>query len=189
MRRMSAAARAVVLVLAALVGVTVMATPAVAEENPNVRYTTSVRNAAIHEMRASYSWQCMDVRGESTSMGAVVQRFDCKGQLNQRFYFVRDRAPGTFTIRAYWQAYCVGPSATSGNGLVLNDCNTPGNVYHWVDRGNNHWEIVDSYGRCIRDNGRRVQLTLTTCAPVAEPYPTLWTARYHRQYDYGSIYG
>lgn len=187
--RITVWARAGVAALGVLMGLTLLTTPAAAQPNPNVRYTIYVTNAAIHEIRGSYSWDCMDIRGRSTNPGAIVQLANCNGQLNQRFYFIA-YSDGTFSIRAYWQAYCIGATVAGQNApITLNTCNSPGNNFRWVDQGNNHWEIVEATtGLCMRENGGRGQLTLVTCPrPVAVPYPSLWTARYMGQYNYGNV--
>lgn len=189
MERRRTSTRVLIAVLTALMGLVLLSAPASAAPNPNVRYTVYVTNAAIHEMRASYSWHCMDIRDKSTKPGAIVQRTECNGQLNQRFYFV-DHGNGTFSIHAYWQGYCIGAVAPAQHApITLNDCNNYGSSFRWVDQGNNHWEIVEANtGMCMRENGRRGQLTLATCTrPLAVPYPTLWTAVYKGQYNYGNV--
>ncbi|MCP2259815.1 Ricin-type beta-trefoil lectin domain-containing protein [Streptoalloteichus tenebrarius] len=189
------AARAVLAVVTGLLGLAVLGTPAsaaTAQSNPNVRYTTSFRNAAIHEIRASYTWKCLDIRGESTNPGAVVQTYDCKGKLHQRFAFLPVSNDGLFSIVVFGR-YCIGGAngAThDGAPVVTAPCTGPSQFFRWVDRGSNHWEIVEaSSGRCLQDNGPRAQVTLRDCPPVQEPYPSLWTAIYDRQFDYGSIWG
>ncbi|MCK1819206.1 RICIN domain-containing protein [Streptomyces sp. XM83C] len=157
-----------------------------------VRYSPWITNAYIYEMRGSYSWQCMDVRGESQSPGAIVQRFDCKGKLHQRFFFIAQNEPGLFMIGVYGK-YCVGAQnaqIADGTPMVINHCQGPGQMFRWVDRGNNHWEIVEAAsGKCLTIHGRREALTLGACGNISEPYPTLWTPIYDRVYNYTSITG
>ncbi|MET9153413.1 RICIN domain-containing protein [Streptomyces griseoflavus] len=176
--------------LAALLVLIVPGTATAAD--PPIRYTGWITDAAIHEMRASYSWQCMDVRGESQSPGAVVQRYDCKGRLHQRFYFTPSGTPGLFMIGVYGK-YCVGAqnaSVADGTPMVIGHCQGPGQHFRWVDQGNNHWEIVEAAsGKCLIDGGRREAIRLGTCGNIAEPYPSLWTPLYHRQYNYTSVWG
>ncbi|MCZ7462154.1 hypothetical protein [Streptomyces sp. WMMC940] len=50
-------------VLASLLVLLIPGTAAAAD--PHVRYTSWLTNAAVHGMRASYSWQCLDVRGDA----------------------------------------------------------------------------------------------------------------------------
>ncbi|MDT3725839.1 RICIN domain-containing protein [Streptomyces sp. DSM 41972] len=159
--------------------------------DPPVRYTPWITDAAIYEMRASYSRQCMDVRGGSQSPGAIVQRFDCKGKLHQRFYFT-SLGNGQFVIGVDGR-YCVGAqNGVPGDGapMVIGHCQGPGQIFRWTDRGNGHYEIVDAAsGLCLRDNGRREPIRLGACGQISEPSPSLWTPLYHRQYDYTSLNG
>lgn len=181
--------RAVAVLMSVLV--LLLSTPAQAADPP-IRYTTTPLNAAIYEIRASYSWQCLDVRGESQHPGAVIQRFDCKGRLHQRFYFMPSNTPGLFHIGVFGQ-YCVGAqnaSTADNTPIVLGYCQGPGQYFRWVDQGNNHWEIVEaSSGKCLHDTGRRSAVMLRACGSIQEPYPSLWTPRYDRQYDYSSVWG
>lgn len=186
-------ARAGILVaaLASLLAVLMPGTANAAD--PAIRYTTSLRNASIYEMRASYSWQCIDVRGGSTSPGAIIQRYDCNGKLHQRFYFMQSGTPGLFTIGTLGR-YCIGANLTPGpdyyKTVVTGYCQGPGQLFRWVDQGNNHWEIVEAQtGLCLHDTGRRNPVELRPCGNITVPYPSLWTPRYHTQYDYGSIWG
>ncbi|WP_162625168.1 RICIN domain-containing protein [Streptomyces cadmiisoli] len=180
-------------IAAVLVSLFVLLVPSAAQAaDPPIRYTGWITNAAIYEMRASYSWQCMDVRGESQSPGAIVQRYDCKGKLHQRFYFQPSGTPGLFMIGVYGR-YCVGAqnaAVADGTPMVIGHCQGPGQLFRWVDRGNDHWEIVEAAsGKCLMDAGRREAIRLGTCGNIAEPYPSLWTPRYDRQYNYTSVWG
>ncbi|MCY0932507.1 RICIN domain-containing protein [Streptomyces sp. H27-H1] len=182
--------RGVIAVLMSLL-VLLIPTPANAAD-PAIQYTTSPFNAAIYEMRASYSWQCLDVRGESQSPGAVIQRYDCKGKLHQRFYFMSSNTPGMFYIGVFGK-YCIGAanaSTADNTPIVMGYCQGPGQHFRWVDQGNNHWEIVEAAsGKCLHDTGRGSAIQLRACGNIAEPYPSLWTPLYHRQYNYGSVWG
>ncbi len=89
-------------VVAALMGLFALLVPtsAHAAENPGIRYTTSFRNAAVYELRAAVSWKCLDLRGGGApQVGQVVQTFDCKTGLHQRFHF-QSLGNGNFTIGA-----------------------------------------------------------------------------------------
>jgi len=180
-------------ILGTLASLLVLLIPGTADAaDPPIRYTSWINNAAIYEMRASYSWQCMDVRGESQNPGAVIQRFDCKGRLHQRFYFMASGTPGLFHIGVYGK-YCIGAqnaSTADNTPIVLGHCQGPGQHFRWVDRGNNHWEIVEAAsGKCLHDTGRRSAVQLRTCGNITEPYPSLWTPIYDRQYNYTSVWG
>ncbi|MEU9864432.1 RICIN domain-containing protein [Streptomyces sp. NPDC047971] len=161
-------------------------TAAHADYNPNVRYTSSPYNAAIHEIRASYSWQCLDIRGESTKVGAVIQRYDCKGQHHQRFVFY-PMGGENFAVGTYGGAMCLGtPNASKAPGTGVIQA-TGGNclTLRWQDRGSNHWEMVEvGTGQCLLDTGRRSQVVLGACGGVGEPWPSLWTPRFDRYFNY-----
>jgi len=186
------APRAIIALLMALFGLIGAAGSATADENPNVAYTTDLRDAAIHEVRASYSWQCLDVRAASTSEGAIIQRFDCNGKLHQRFYFTRTGVD-TFGIGTLGR-WCLGPQNSSfadETPIVTQSCLLGfGQHFRWVARGNGHYDIVEAWsGKCLVETGRRSPVVLRTCPAVAEPYPSLWTPLYHRQYNYSSVWG
>jgi Ricin-type beta-trefoil lectin domain len=165
---------------------------ATAATEPSVYYTPWITDASIYEMRASYSWGCMDVKGESQSPGATIQRFDCKGKLHQRFYFTRSTTPGLFMIHVYG-SYCIGTQNAQGavgTPIVLGYCQGPGQLFRWADGGSNHWEIVEAAsGKCLMDRGRAQPITLGTCGNLTEPYPSLWTPLYKGQYNYTSLNG
>ncbi|ONI89599.1 hypothetical protein ALI144C_04460 [Actinosynnema sp. ALI-1.44] len=164
---------------------------AATQSEPAIYYTTSMRSASIYEVRASYSWKCLDLRGGSNNPGTVVQTFDCKGRLHQRFWFMRSGTPGLFHMGAF--AYCLGTqnaSTAENTPIVLGHCQGPGQHFRWVDRGSNHWDIVEaSSGKCLTDTGYRSAMQLRTCAPMQEPYPTLWTPLYAGQWDYSNPNG
>ncbi|GAB2914374.1 RICIN domain-containing protein [Streptomyces sp. YPW6] len=175
-----------------LVALLVLLVPAVAhaDSNPNVRYTSTPYNAAIHEIRASYSWKCLDIRGGSTNVGAVIQTFDCKGRHHQRFSFYPVGGEN-FVIATYGGATCLGTvnaSKATGAGVVQatgGDCLT----LRWKDRGGNHWEMVETFtGQCLRDTGRRSQVVLGACGSTGEPWPDLWTPRFDRYFDYTNFF-
>ena len=158
--------------------------------NPNIRYTTSVFDAALYEVRASHSWQCLDVQGGNINPGAVVGRWDCKGNLHQRFYFMPSGTDGLFHIGVYGR-YCLGRDLQGGSAdVVLDHCQGPGQHFRWVDRGNDHWEIVETTtNKCIHDAGRGNPVQLRDCGDITDPYPSLWSPRYTGQYNYGSFNG
>ncbi|MFJ5776964.1 RICIN domain-containing protein [Streptomyces sp. NPDC093094] len=174
--------------VASLVALLTLLVPAAAhaDTNPNVRYTSTPYNAAIHEIRASYSWACLDIRGESTSVGAVIQTYDCKGRHHQRFAFY-PAGGENFYIATYGGAMCLGTPNSSkapGAGVVQAngyDCLT----LRWKDRGSNHWEMVEvSTGQCLIDTGRRSQVVLGSCGSTGVPWPDVWTPRFDRYFNY-----
>lgn len=159
-----------------------------ADTNPYVAYSRSMTPGAIHEIRASYSWKCLDVRGASNKQGTAIQTFDCKGKLHQRFLFVGHSEH--FNILTW--AGCLGTGGgnrTAGAGVVQtqgSECLT----FRWADRANNHWEIVEEYsGLCLRDTGRANQVVLGACGVTGEPYPSLWRPIYDRMWNFNSVNG
>ncbi|MDH6540235.1 RICIN domain-containing protein [Streptomyces lavendulae] len=182
-------------VVAALMGLFALLVPASAQaaENPGIRYTTSFRNAAVYELRAAVSWKCLDLRGGGApQVGQVVQTFDCKTGLHQRFHF-QSLGNGNFTIGAFG-TYCLGPQGGSpapGAPIVLTNgwgCST----FTWNYRGTpeypNRWEIVEaSTGQCIRDTGRRSQAVLGACGSTTTPWPEVWAPLFDQYWNYDQI--
>ncbi|MFE3825716.1 RICIN domain-containing protein [Streptomyces sp. NPDC059092] len=182
-------------VVAALTGLFALLVPtsAQAAENPGIRYTTSFRNAAIYELRAAVSGKCLDLRGGGRPKpGTVVQTFDCKDALHQRFHF-QNLGNGNFTIGAFG-TYCLGPqggSPTPGAPVILttgSGCST----FTWNYRGTaeqpNRWEIAEaSTGQCTRDTGRRSQAVLGACGSTTTPGPEVWAPQFDKYWNYDQI--
>lgn len=164
-------------------------TSAQAAENPDIRYTTSFRDAPIYEMRAA-AGKCLDIRGGGRPQsGTAIQTFDCKNALHQRFHF-QNLGTGTFTIGAFG-TYCLAPqggSPTPGAPIILT--NGPGcSAFTWNHRGTagspNRWEIVEaSTGQCLRDTGRRSQVVLGACGGTAAPEPEVWLPQFDQNWNY-----
>ncbi|MEV6954525.1 RICIN domain-containing protein [Streptomyces sp. NPDC051183] len=181
-------------VIAALTALFVMLLPASAQaaENPTIRYSTTPYNAPIYEIRAGYSWQCLDVRGGTTNAGAIIQRYDCKGALHQRFTF-HSLGNGNFAIGTFGGARCLGAqggSAYQGVSLIQTDgwgCAT----FTWVFQGGekgDHWEIKEvGTGLCLNDTGRRSPVVFGACGTSGVPWPTIWVPRFDRYYNYAQI--
>ncbi|WP_137990961.1 RICIN domain-containing protein [Streptomyces vilmorinianum] len=181
-------------VIAALTALFVMLLPASAQaaENPTIRYSTTPYYAPIYEVRAGYSWKCLDIRGESTSVGAIIQTFDCKGALHQRFTF-HSVGNGNFVIGTWGGARCLGlksGGAYSGTYLIQTDgwnCAT----FTWVFQGGekgDHWEFQElGSGQCLHDTGRRSPVTLGACNVSGVPWPTIWVPRFDRYWNYDQI--
>ncbi|WP_330172353.1 RICIN domain-containing protein [Streptomyces sp. NBC_01498] len=161
-----------------------------AAENPGIRYTTSFRNAAVYEVRAAVGGKCLDIRGGGRPQaGAVIQTFDCKNELHQRFHF-QSLGNGTFTIGAFG-VYCLGAQGggpTPGAPVVLttgSGCST----FTWNNRGTSanpdRWEFVEvTTGQCVRDTGRRSQAVLGACGGTAGPGPEAWDPRFKEYFNY-----
>ncbi|MFE3736983.1 RICIN domain-containing protein [Streptomyces sp. NPDC059134] len=179
-------------VVAALMGLLALLVPASAHaaENPGIRYTTSFRSAAVYEVRAAGSGKCLDLRGGGRpKSGTVVQTFDCKKALHQRFHF-QSLGNGNFTIGAFG-SYCLGVqggSPTPGAPVILttgSSCST----FTWNHRGTpeqtNRWEIVEaSTGQCARDTGRRSQTVLGACGSGTTPGPEVWAPQFDEYFNY-----
>ncbi|MFD8984597.1 RICIN domain-containing protein [Streptomyces sp. NPDC059564] len=182
-------------VVAAVVGLFALLVPASAQaaENPGIRYTTTFRDAAVYEVRAAIGGKCLDLRGGGAPReGQIVQTFDCKNELWQRFHF-QSLGNGTFTIGAFG-TYCLGPqggSPTPGAPIVLKTgrgCST----FTWNYRGSpdypNLWEMAEtSTGQCIRDTGRRSQAVLGACGGTTTPLPEVWVPQFKQYWDYAQI--
>ncbi|RKT03341.1 ricin-type beta-trefoil lectin protein [Streptomyces sp. 3211.6] len=163
-----------------------------AAENPTIRYSTTPYNAPIYEVRAGYSWGCLDIRGDTTSPGAIIQRYDCNGHLNQRFTF-HSLGNGNFAIGTFGGARCVGPQggyAYKGVSMIQADgwgCGT----FTWIFQGGekgDHWEIQEvGTGLCLHDTGRRSPVVLGDCGVSGTPWPSIWVPRFDRYYDFSRI--
>ncbi|WP_327130018.1 RICIN domain-containing protein [Streptomyces sp. NBC_01343] len=178
--------------LMALLSLLLPTSAAQAAENPAIIYTTNFHSAAIYELRAAVSWKCLDIRGGGAPQeGAVIQTFDCKDALHQRFTFQRTGG-GTFTVGAFG-VYCLGTQGGTAPGtpLVLRNgwgCAT----FTWNYRGTeaypNRWELVEATtGQCIRDTGRRSPVVLGACGSTTTPWPEVWAPLYDRQFDYDQL--
>ncbi|MGE7387963.1 RICIN domain-containing protein [Streptomyces sp. NPDC004126] len=183
-------------VLAALMGLLVLllpASPAQADANPGIRYTTSFRDAATYELHAAVSWKCLDIQGGGRPQeGTIIQTFDCKEALHQRFHF-QNLGNGNFTIGAFG-VYCLGTQGggtAPGTAMVLANgwgCSTFTWRYRGTDAYPNRWEIVEaSTGQCIRDTGRRSPVVLGACGSTSTPWPEVWAPQYKGQYNYDQI--
>ncbi|MEU6759216.1 RICIN domain-containing protein [Streptomyces sp. NPDC046685] len=181
-------------VIAALTALFVMLLPSSAQaaENPTIRYSTTPYNAPIYEVRAGYSWQCLDIRGESTSAGAIIQRYDCKGALHQRFTF-HSMGNGTFWIGTWGGAYCLGAQGGAVyKGASLIQANGWGcATFTWIFQGGekgDHWEIQEvGTGLCLNDTGRRSPVVFGACNVSGVPWPTIWVPRFDRYHNYDQI--
>ncbi|GAA1580197.1 RICIN domain-containing protein [Streptomyces globosus] len=155
--------------LAALAGlfVLLLSAPASASASadPGVRYTTSFRSAYTYALKPP-SGKCLDMQGGGRpAPGKVIQTFDCKTALHQRFTF-HQGGDGTFTIGIFG-AYCLTPQggAVPGAPLVVGTGSGCG-VFTWRNSpvAGDRWELVEvTSGQCLRDTGRRSPVVLGAC--------------------------
>ncbi|MFJ4095408.1 RICIN domain-containing protein [Kitasatospora sp. NPDC089913] len=134
-------ARSVVVAGSVLAAATVLAAPAQAAP-------------VLHGYANVAAGKCLDIRGNSTADGALLQEFDCKNASNQRFWTDTDSADGYTEIRVQRSGLCLEPTGAHPGSIVLQRACT--------GAAGQRWEIVPkgpgavvlrhpATGQCLND--------------------------------------